>query len=384
MLQENRSFDLVVVGGGVIGLSVARCAALAGLRTIVVEKDTPGNEASRAAAGMLSPVGEQMEPEPFLNLGLHSLSLYPEFAAELQAETSLTVGYRPNGKLEVAFDGHEMESLRAHLRSHGDRVSLADPLRLLSGEEVRELEPALSPGVLGGLLLPGDHSVDNRALTRALLRSCELAGVALLTHAPVRRLVQTSGRVRGVALEDGSEIHGPAVVLAAGAWSSRLEGLPRPLSVRPVRGQMLSVDAVPPPCHRVIATPRAYLVPRDDHLIVGATSEEVGFDRRPTPEGVLTLLNGLLEAFPHLQSAPIRETWTGFRPATPDDLPILGPDPLLSGLVYATGHYRNGILLAPATARLICDQILGAGPDGPILDALRPFAPDRPALLREP
>jgi glycine oxidase len=362
-------FDLVVVGGGVIGLGLARDAAGRGLRTAVVDAGPLGQEASRAAAGMLSPVGEDLDPRSFLDLGLRSLALYPGLAAELAAETGIDCGFRTCGKLEVAFSPDEMTELEALAARH---QGVNGGVELLDARATAQRLPWCGERVRGGAWIPGDCVVDNRELARALVASCEIRGVRLFAGTRATALRSSAGRTTGLDLADGPPIAARRVLLAAGAWSGALEGLPRTIPVRPVRGEMLALD-VPPPLGAVVATHRAYLVPRPDHLIVGATSEERGFDRTHSAGGLAQLLSGVLEVFPHLSGAGIREQWVGFRPGTPDDLPILGSDPELEGLVYATGHFRNGILLTPATAELLGPVLVG----DPEPEALRPFRPER-------
>jgi len=347
--------DVVVVGGGIIGLALARDLTARGLAVQVLEAGRCGEGATRAAAGMLSPIGEDLEPRPLLELGTFSLSRYAEFVSALEAETGVSVGYRPSGKLEIAFDDAEGAHLLELVSRHGGAEGA---VQLLDRHQVGDRVPSVRDRAVAGAWIPGDHVVDNRLMAAALKRACELRGVDILEGTAVKRIDTRGGRVRGVVTEDGRTIQAPRVVLAAGAWGGGLEGLPRPLPVRPVRGQMLSVEGAPPNTE-VIATARAYLVPRTDHLIVGATSEEVGFRQNFTPAGQASLLNGLLEVYPDMGQRAIREQWVGFRPGTPDGLPILGEDPELPGLVYATGHFRNGILLTPATVEILGPVVAG-------------------------
>lgn len=363
--------DLVVVGGGVVGLGAAREAALRGLRVILVERGHPGREASWAAAGMLSPFSEAEADGPFLDFGLRSLELWPGWAAELEAAAGHPVGYRESGKLRVALSLEEEERLRARLRWAAARGLEA---RWVDGEELRETEPLLTPHARGGLLLEKDFQVDNRLLGAALEEAGRRAGAEIRSGSAVRGIRSAGGRVEGVTLEDGSRIDAPRVLLAAGAWSAEVGGLPRPLPVRPVRGQMLALLPAVLPSSRLLESEEVYLVPRGDgRLLVGATVEDVGFRPGVTAEGIRGLLAGVLRLVPGARDAPIAELWSGFRPGTADGNPILGPDPDLEGLLLGTGHFRNGVLLAPLTALIL--GALAAGEAAPSIP--EPFRPGR-------
>jgi len=369
--MTNKGRDLLVLGGGIIGCTVARAMAVEGWSVTLVEAGRVGQGASRAAAGMLAPLGEASEAGPFLELGLRSLTLFPALVSALREESGIDPAYLPCGKLEVAFTPTEEEMLLGRLAWLRSR----DPgVEWLPGASVRREEPMLSPAIRGGLLLPGDHQVDNRLLTAAAVRSAEGTGVTLLQEAPADRLLRKGSRVRGIALRDGRVLEAPRVVLAAGAWSGTLQGLPRPLPVRPVRGQMASLGPVRPSPSRILASRGMYLVPRrDGRILVGATVEEAGFQATVTPDGVAGLLREAREAVPDLVGSPTLEVWAGLRPGTPDGLPVLGPDPEVEGLIHATGHYRNGILLAPVTALLVREILLGGNPSV----ELSPFSPLR-------
>ena len=363
--------DVVVVGGGVIGCSIARELARAGARTTVVERDEPGAHASWAAAGMLSPQAECSRPGPFLDLLREARSLFPALARELREETGIDVGYREVGTLLVALTGEDEREIEARCAW---QAGSGLPVERLDGAEARRLEPALSPAVRWALRFPDDHQVENRQLARALWHSAARAGAAFRTGQEAVALLARGGRVEGVQLAGGERVPADRVVLAAGAWAGRLAGLPRSLPVAPVHGQILAVHTSPPLLEHVVDSPRCYLVPRlDGRLLVGATVEETGFRKAVTPEGMLELLSGALEIAPSLARVPIVESWSGLRPGTPDDLPILGPDPGLEGLIYATGHFRNGILLAPLTGRLVSRLALGGSPSAD----LHAFRPDR-------
>jgi glycine oxidase len=341
--------DVAIVGGGVIGCAVARHAARAGLRVVVVERGVPGAEASWAAAGMLSPLAEAAGPGPMLDLLLAARELYPDYAAALGEETGIDVGYSDAGTLFLALREEDEPELLA--RFAWQRAA-GLPVERLDAAAARAAEPAVSPELRFALRFPGDHQVDNRALTEALRLSATAAGAEFRTGVEAAALLREGNRVAGVACADGSRIAAGAVVLAGGAWAGRLGGLPRPLPVEPVHGQLLAIESSPPLFRHVVDSPRCYLVPRaSGRVIVGATVEHTGERKAVTPWGLTRLLTAAVEIAPALEHAPVVESWSGLRPGTPDHLPILGPDPEVAGLVYATGHYRNGILLAPLTGQ---------------------------------
>lgn len=363
---------IVVVGGGVAGLACAWRLAEAGHPVTVVDPGVPTLRATWAAGGMLAPLGEARGPGPFLALGAGSLALYPEFVDRLEAIAGMSVGLHLNGKLLTAATDPEVEALR---RRKDWLVADGHAVRWMNGEDARSLEPALDPSTRAGLLLVGNGRVDNRALLVALECAFEKAGgqrVADYAH----RLLIAGGRVRGVETRGGARHHGDRVLLAAGAWSGGIHGLPRPLPVRPVKGQMLAFAAPHRPLERVVTSSRAYLIPRETPdgpvVVVGATSEKAGFDLSVNEAGQDALREGAVSLVPSLDGRQIAERWAGLRPGTPDELPILGPDPEVEGLVYATGHYRNGVLLAPATAEAVSEWMTRRAPAG-----LEAFAPGR-------
>jgi glycine oxidase len=352
--------DVVVIGAGVIGCAVARELARRGVAVQVIERDSPGRRATWAAAGMLSPLGEAGGGGPFLELADESLTRFAAFAHALHEESGIDVEYRAAGKLHVAFeDAADLHALAT------DPVAARFDVTLITSSAARQLEPALSDEISTALLVQRDHRVNNRLLAQALLASAVASGVKFRTAQPVASLVTRHGHVTGVRLASGEQVEATSVVLAAGAWSGQIEGLPRVLPIRPVKGQMFAVDsrarAGEEPAlqlRRVIYAPQCYIIPRDDgRILVGATVEDVGFRKGATPRGIAALMNAAARVVPGLADLPLVETWAGFRPATPDDLPILGLDPELRGLVYATGHYRNGILLAPVTAFTVAELI---------------------------
>jgi glycine oxidase len=361
-------WDVAVIGGGLIGLAAARALARAGASVGLLERQEPARGATWAAGGMLSPLPEAGDPA-FLALATASLDRYPAFVADVEAESGQAVGYRRSGKLHVAFGAADAPPLEALLRSpHGDAFGV----RALGATAARRLEPALSHALTAAVLVERDHQVDNRALGSAAVGAARAAGVQLRAGATVRGVAVRGGGVRGVRLADGQLLRADAVVVAAGSWSGALRGLPRPLPVIPVRGEMVALRAPAPLLERVVMTPRCYLIPRaDGRLLVGATEAEVGYAPGPTAAGVAALLAAAIEAVPACGALPVEETWCGYRPGTPDRLPFLGADPEVTGLVYATGHYRNGILLAPITAAVVEALLTGEPPPIP-LDAFRP------------
>ena len=364
----------VIVGAGVIGLGIAWRLAQAGCKVAVYDRGEAGRGASWAAAGMLAAAVET-EPgeEPLLPLTLESQRMWPEFARELLAATGVSVEYRDEGTLVVALNRDDAETLR---HSYEFQRHLGLDLAWLNAAEARRREPHLKPGIAAAVFSPNDHQVENRALARGLIAACRGAGVELHEHCPVREITMAGGRARGVETERGRDA-AEIVVLAAGAWSREIGGIPAPHlpPVRPIKGQMLALrmDPAAPLLRHVIWLPRGYLVPRNDgRLIIGATVEERGFDTALTAGGMLALLEGAWRAVPAIEELPIAETWVGFRPGSRDDAPMLGPSGI-DGLVIATGHHRNGILLTPVTAAVISAYILS----GRLPDSARPFAPRR-------
>jgi glycine oxidase len=346
--------DFIVVGAGVIGLSVARRLSTMGSVT-VLDRSRAGSESSWAAAGMLSPRSEVVGDDVLLRFGLSSLAAYPAFAGELQEETGVDPEYRTDGVLVLSRTEEEWEALEERAlwqRSAGLDVEMLGP------DEVVRLEPSIGPGVTGALFYADDHQVRPRRLLRALIRSCQLRGVRLVEGAPVERIPIESGRARGVQVGSGTAGAG-AVIVTAGAWSSAIGPREAGFETRPRKGQILALGMPGPVIRHVVRWRNFYLVPRNDHeLVVGATDEDAGFDRSVTVSGLGGLLAGAQAMAPCVSAFPVRETWTGFRPWIPDGLPRIGPSGV-DGLYYATGHYRNGILLAPTTVGILEAHLTG-------------------------
>ena len=367
--------DVVVVGGGVIGMSIAWRLAQRGVPVTVVDPK-PGSGATGTAAGMLAPVTELHYGEtPLLRLGLASSAMYPDFVAELTDATGSDIGYQQLGTVAVAWDAADLQSLR-DLFDFQQRLGL--DVELLSASDLRAVEPALAAGLPGGLFVRGDHHVNPRLVHAALLDAATAAG-ARLRHESVTGVCIETGRAVGVELQNGEHLAASTVVVAAGAWSSWLHLPGRLLAeVRPVKGQTLELryDGPPPIAHVVRGRARGasvYLVPRaPGQIIVGASSEEAGFDLRPRAGAVYELLRDAQLLLPDVAEMELAEVSTSLRPGSPDNAPMLGRTDL-AGLVLAAGHYRNGVLLAPITAATIAELIC----DGSVRAEIEPFAVSR-------
>lgn len=360
--------DVVVIGGGVIGLGIAWRAAQAGVRVVLADPEPRGG-ASWAAAGMLAPVTEVgYGEEPLLRLNLRGARRWPSFAAELAEATGDDLGFHTSGTLLVALDADDNAALTP---VHDYQLELGLSARRLRGRELRGLEPLLTPAVRGGVLAEGDHRVDPRAVTGALLDAARDAG-ATFADRRVIGLATAGGRATGVHLDDGTLVSADHVVLAAGCWSGGVEGVPAGLvpPVRPVKGQIVTVRD--PSGRRfmertvrgMVRGQTVYLVPRDDgRVVIGATVEEQGFDTRVTAGGVSRLLRDGAALVPGIEELDLLEARAGLRPGSPDNLPMIGESGL-PGLAVATGHFRNGMLLAPVTADAVAALLTeGAVPD---------------------
>ncbi|OFW37488.1 MAG: glycine oxidase ThiO [Acidobacteria bacterium RIFCSPLOWO2_12_FULL_60_22] len=362
-----RSFDTVIIGGGIIGCALARMLAGSGLQVAVVERGAPGEEASWAAAGMLSPSAEAEKGNPAFELCRASLQLYRQLAAELQSETGMDCQYRAEGTLVLFEDEQDRQTWRPSMEW---QRSLGIPIQELSTSELREREPQLAV-FPGAFYLSEDHQVDNRLLMRALVQSCRQRGVEFLLGKTVLEVERNGRRASGVLLEN-DRIQSGQVVNAAGAWAGavRVPGL-APAPIRPVKGHMLALESFPSLLRHVVRSHRVYLVPRSGgRVLVGSTMEEVGFDKTPRAGPVMRLLRAAQEVCPALEESAVAEFWAGLRPASPDKLPLLGPTSL-EGYFVALGHFRNGILLAPVTAQILSGWLLTGKPPA-LADALLP------------
>ena len=347
--------DVAIIGGGIMGSAVALRLAQRGVGVTVIERGIPGAEASSAAAGILGPQMEADGPGPLLDLGLMSRALYPSLASELREITGIDVGFDRSGVLAAALD-------EAGERELGDRRAWQRRLGLnvasLSGDEARAREPALGPAIRAALEFPDDGQVNARELARAFSQAAAAAGARFVTGRYVRRVLIAKGEATGVEL-DGETLVAGTVVVAAGSWSGLVEGGGVPATVvRPARGQLVSIETRPPLFRHVISVHgRGYLVPRrDGSVIAGSTVEMAGFRKQVTVGGLAAILTLARTLVPALAEAPVTGTWSNFRPYTEDHLPVLGATPV-RGLVLATGHFRNGILLAPITAEAIAELV---------------------------
>lgn len=361
----NPASDIAIVGGGTIGLAIAWRAAQAGLSVTVIDPD-PSRGAWRTAAGMLAPITELHYAESdLLRLNLASASRFPDFAAELTECSGVETGYRASGTVEVAWDAADLAALR-DLHAFGTHLGLVSTM--LTPAELRRLEPGLAPGLPGGLHAEHDHQVDPRRLHAALTEAVHRQGVRRIVSAASVHI--SDGRADGVALADATFIPAGVVVLAAGAWSSQPDlGVPSVPTVRPVKGQTLRLQLPEGSTlrHVVRATIKGstvYVVPRENgEVVVGASSEEAGFDVRPRAGAVYELLRDAQSVLPELSEAQLVEVSTGLRPGTADNAPLVGPCDI-DGLVLATGHYRNGILLTPVTGDAVATYLTtGVMPD---------------------
>lgn len=356
--QQNTDQPVLIIGAGVIGLALGWRLVQAGLAVQVFERGQAGRGTSWLAAGMLAPDAEiGFEELDLYELNRKSLALWPGFAAELEAETGQRVDYRMEGTLIVADDRDSAAALRRLYAFQKEQGLAVD---WLTGAEALEQEPFLSPRLTAAIYAPGDHQVDNRAVIAALKAAFLKHGGQLHEHTPVQAIV-SDGQHPRVRTEQGAEVEGRCVVVAAGAWSQQVGGLtPAQMpSVRPVKGQVIQLQMERPFALRhVVRGPDAYLAPKSNgRLVVGATSEEMGFDTRVTAGGLYKILEGAWEIVPGVYDLPVTDSWAGLRPSSLDHAPLLGAS-AAPGVFFATGHYRHGILLAPITAESMCRLIL--------------------------
>jgi len=375
-----KNYDVAIVGAGIIGAAVAWELGRAGLRVALLDRQQPGMEASWAAAGMLAPGAETPDSVPVAPLGRASLALFPEFVAAVEADSSAKVEYTPGDALQFFFGDVAARESTEYLHLHhrlglaGEEISWADAVRMEPAlgvgretisnlkSEISEEQARLPFGSAQGKPVPlcmrSEARVNPRALVAAVLAAAQKRGVEIRTGAAVTAVVVEQGRVRGVKTEK-EEIAAARVVVAAGCWSGALAGLARYAPTRPVRGQMIGLVCERVTLRHVLRSHSGYIVPRSDgRLICGSTAEpEAGFEKRVTPEGQQKILAAVTELVPALADATVVETWSGLRPDTPDHLPSLGPTDV-EGLLMATGHYRNGILLSAITARLLREWIV--------------------------
>jgi glycine oxidase len=360
--------DVIVIGGGIIGSTIALRLAQAGLKVSVFDRGEPGGEASRAAAGMIAPFGEKIEPGTFFDLCVASYQLYPSFVEEVEELSGARVDYRRTGTLLVAWSEHEAQEL-ADLGV--TQQNLGMPHEQLSGEEACHRVPSLSPAIRRGLFIPGDQCVDSELLIQAVTHAAQLQGASFFSHRPVRKLKVRKGRVESV--EVGADHIGPGAtfsagqfILAAGCWSAELvRPLGLALPTQPCRGQMIEFQC-PAEFPLVLRTGHHYLVPREGgRVVAGTTMEYSGYEKTVTAGGLRSILEGVERIVPDLKNYKFRRAWAGLRPDTADHLPILGQGES-PNLIFATGHFRNGILLAPVTAKLVAELVLTGSTSLPI------------------
>lgn len=355
-MKTPETTDVVIVGGGVIGLSVARALSSRGVKDVMlIERATLGAESSAAAAGMLAPQAEADCADAFFTLCCRSRDMYPKFAAELLEETAIDIELDTTGTLYLAFSERDEEEIG---RRFDWQARAALDVVKLSAEDARRLEPSISETVRAGLRFSRDTQIENRLLLAALAKSNLQRKVAVRLNTAVRSVRTSRGKVEGIETARGF-VSTRNVVIASGAWTSLIEtGVSLTPLVEPIRGQMICLQTQSNLFRHVIYSPRGYLVPRmDGRLLAGSTSEHVGFDKSVTAFGVYSLLGHALEMSPTISSLSLVDSWAGLRPRSLDGLPLLGPSPEIEGLVYATGHYRNGILLAPVTGELTAGVI---------------------------
>jgi glycine oxidase len=354
---------VAIAGGGIIGASIAFELAAEKLRVVVFDRQEPGREASWAAAGMLSPAPDSPRDLPLVPFAKESLKLYPKFVQAIEEFSGKSAAYARDGALETFLSANAEAESSARLR---ELRELGIASELVSAEAARRMEPTINEAARAAIWLPEEGTVEPRLLMDALLTAARNRSVEIRPNCGATELLRAADRVTGV-LAGSEKISAGQVVLAAGSYSGELapsEWLKRLAPTRPVRGQMVALrpQAGAAELRRVARSERGYLVPRrDGRIVAGSTSEEAGFEKHVTAAGIRKILDATIEMCPALAGAQIVETWSGLRPGTPDDLPIIGAADA-SGLWLATGHYRNGILLAPATAKLVRDWIAGAQP----------------------
>ncbi len=361
---QHSPLHVLIVGGGIMGTSAAWELAKRGARVVVLEKSVPGAEASSAAAGILGAEAEAHQAGPMLDLCRYSRKLYPQWVKALQKETNVSVGFLGGGCVEVAFTHNELARWK---KKRAFQIK-SGKARVLSPNALKELEPHVSEKACGGIYLPDDARITPRDLFLATRIAAENSGVEFRRGAYVRRVLTTSKgdsrrRVQGVLLEDGTQLEADVVVVAAGSWTPLIEGLPlNPQDIIPARGQVVELVCPRPPLSRLAFGAGCYLVPRaNGRVLIGSTLEFVGYTKAVTAKGVRDLLKSAIRLLPGLESAEINDIWSNFRPYTQDELPFMGGGDI-EGLILASGHYRTGILLAPATAKITADLAFNRRP----------------------
>lgn len=361
--------SILIIGGGVIGLSLAREFHKKGFNEIkILEKGSVGQEASWAAAGMLAPQAETNQADDFFRFCNESNKLYPNFAAELLDETDVDIELDKNGTLYLAFNENDVTEIR---QRYDWQTKAGLEVEHLTARETHQLEPFVSPDSLESLFFPNDCQVENRKLLKALRKYIELNGIEILEQTEVKNLISENGKIKAVETSKDEKFSADVYVLATGAWTSliKAESLKIP-KVQPMLGQMVSFHTAKRLFTRVIYSPRGYIVPRKlGKILAGATVEDVGFENETTDSGIEFVCENAFEISPSLENLPIDEKWSGLRPFCADGLPILGKIPDAENLIIATGHFRNGILLAPLTAKILAEKII----DGKDSEFLKTF-----------
>jgi len=364
---------VLIIGGGIIGGSVAWALARAGLQATILERGRAGQEASWAAAGLLAPQAEADGPGPFLHFCVEAKRAFEEILEQLIADSGIDPEYEPgSGVLYVALDEEERAELSRRAAWQRQAGLIVDEI---GGEEARKIVPQLSSATHAALYFRNDYRAENRKLTQAYLAAALRMGAHLREESAVDRLLIHAGQVRGVVLNDGSEIEADVVVNAAGAWASQIKGAEADLvNLFPIRGQIVCFEALPTTLAVGLFSLRGYLVPRrDGRLLAGSTRERAGFSKYVTIEGMARIARGVRDLLPGMADLRFHQAWAGLRPAVEDLLPVLGPSPNLSGLYYATGHFRSGVLLSAITGEIIVQLLRGARPRFDIA----PFSPAR-------
>ena len=352
---DHARWDVIIVGGGVIGLSIGFRLAQKRLKVLLLDRQSPGQEASSAAAGMLAPYTEAEEDTPLLRLSIASREIYPDFIRELEAETGRSVPYRDDGALFLALEEQEVKLLRD--RSTWQK-KMGFAVECLEGPLLREAEPGLSPEVKLALFYSGDHQLDNRALVAALLTANQKLGVEVRAGVHIQKLVKEKNRIAGVEAP-GEKFFADMVVLCAGAWSPQIEtGAGEMLPIYPTRGQIIAVRSAQPGLRHTLRYEGGYVaIFPEQRLLLGGTMEDVGYMKANTVAAMSRIFQRAVSFAPAIASCGFVEAWAGLRPNTRDHFPILGKSSL-QGLVYATGHFRNGILLTPITAKIVSDLLV--------------------------
>jgi glycine oxidase len=358
----------VVIGAGVVGCAVAYELARRGASVEIVDDRPAGMGATQASAGVLAPYIEARDEGPLLKLTTRGLDLFDKFVARVSSVSGMAITYKRTGTLDIAANDDALRRLGLVADLLSNRGVAAE---LLDSEGAREMEPQLAADVAGGLLIPSHGFVGATELTRALVAAARRHGAQLIERGRVRRISRDGGDLK--VETDRGPLSGNGVVVAAGSWAGQIEieGVPR-VPVKPIRGQLVQLAWDGPPLRRVTWSAHCYLVPWDDGtVLVGATVEDAGFDERTTVAGVRDLVEAAAELVPQTWSAAFQAARVGLRPLSADELPIIGPSSVVPNLMYATAHYRNGVLLAPLTAQLVADAMLENSSD-PLLELTSP------------